>query len=198
MIPMRFMSKLGNHVILIEGVTIHVRVIDRAILLTLEIFELRSLIKTTTAVGLVVKFNESRSPVMLQLCVGTRCVVIPLNHLDNFPKCLKEFLADPETCFVGVDTFRGVNRLKWNYEIEGASSMEVRELAAKTLKKPDLRVAVGGWGQLAAEVGLSLEESPSSVKIPWESYVFTDEQIKYAIRDVYLSQLIGSKLLARL
>lgn len=93
--------------------------------------------------------------------------MIPLNHLDFMPKCLKEFLSDPKTCFVGVNVSLGLHVLKCNFDIEGVSGIrhgsEGVGCQDSKLKRPDLG---GGWAQLAAAVGVSLsliKESSSSI-----------------------------------
>ncbi|KAB2621621.1 hypothetical protein D8674_023803 [Pyrus ussuriensis x Pyrus communis] len=67
---------------------------------------------------------------------------------------------------------------------------DLGDLAAKVLKK--LNLARWGLAELASEVG------GRCVVPDWNATVFSDEQIKYAIHDVYASYLIGKKLLGML
>ncbi|KAI8024236.1 hypothetical protein LOK49_LG03G03488 [Camellia lanceoleosa] len=136
-------------------------------------------------------------PAMLQFCVRNHCLVLQLYHLDSIPQCLKDFLGDPEICFVGNGGLRsGLSDLNSHYEIECKSGIEVSELAAKILKKPNLLGV--GLARLADEVGIPRVESPSLGSFDWGAKVFSDEQIKYAIQDVYACSLIGSMLLGML
>ncbi|KAG5548980.1 hypothetical protein RHGRI_014380 [Rhododendron griersonianum] len=133
MIPMTFLPKLGCFTVQIQGVTIHVRLVDRAAMVGTGLSELKPLIGKTTAVGLMVyRFGK---PAILQLCVATRCLLVHLTHMDSIPDCLK--------C------------------IECKSCIEVSELVARYFKKPNIYGR--GLAAVAAEVGLSLEESPKKV-----------------------------------
>ncbi|KAI7987757.1 hypothetical protein LOK49_LG13G00296 [Camellia lanceoleosa] len=71
-----------------------------------------------------------------------------------------------------------------------------KELVARVLKKPDLISA--GLATLAAEVGIAWEASKYLPSFNWRALVFSDEQIKYVVEDVYASFLIGTKLLGKL
>ncbi|KAI8555431.1 hypothetical protein RHMOL_Rhmol05G0174000 [Rhododendron molle] len=87
-------------------------------------------------------------------------------------------------------------QLCYDYSIECKSCIEVIELVARYFQKPkSIHIVIS---KLAAEVGLSLEESPKKVDVDWQAIVFSDEQIKLGIQYVYACQLIGSKILAML
>ncbi|KAG5545668.1 hypothetical protein RHGRI_017971 [Rhododendron griersonianum] len=144
MMPQRFMSKLDTHQIQFDkDRTITVKVVDEAAMVSPYLAELKSLIGTSTAVGLSVRYApyadrsllaDSRYPSMLQLSVGTRFLLIQLRRLDSIPECLKEFLADPEICFVGVSSTRFARRMLKTYcEIELTNGIDVSDLAAKVL-----------------------------------------------------------------
>ncbi|PSS00238.1 Werner Syndrome-like [Actinidia chinensis var. chinensis] len=194
MIPLRFLSKMGNYNIRIGGVVIHVRVVDNANLVDQSLSEIRHQIGTNTAVGLIFKSSK-----MLQICVGSRCLMVLLSHMDisNIPQSLKNFLAEQGICFVGVAT--SMDRMNMGfYGIECKNIVDVSELAARVLKKPHLY----GYGRelkkLAAEVGLQLVEIPSLAQFNWSAKFFSHEEIEYAVHDVCASSLIGTKLLGML
>ncbi|KAL7257731.1 hypothetical protein ACSBR1_003947 [Camellia fascicularis] len=197
-IPMRFLSKMGIYKFQIQQVSIIVRLVDCDALVATGLLELRSVIGTSSAVGLTLKYNPNYDePAMLQFCVRNHCLVLQLYHLDSIPQCLKDFLADPEICFVGNGGLRsGLSDLNSHYEIECKSGIEASELAAKILKKPNLLGV--GLARLADEVGIPRVESPSLGSFDWGAKVFSDEQINYAIQDAYACSLIGSKLLGML
>ncbi|KAK3199684.1 hypothetical protein Dsin_023099 [Dipteronia sinensis] len=72
------------------------------------------------------------------------------------------------------------------------SVVELNELAARVLKKPDL--STYGLAELASEVGIDVK--PAGTKAPnWKSIVFSNEEIKFAILDAYTIYCIGDKLL---
>ncbi|XP_028104909.1 uncharacterized protein LOC114303936 [Camellia sinensis] len=192
MIPIKLLKKMGLYDVKIHGTSVKVRVVDHEDLISLGLSELRSEVTTPTVVGLVVK--ES---MMLKLCVGNRCLVILMNRLgsNSIPQCLKNFLEDQEICFVGVNLISGVYTLRQNWRIECKSRVEAQELAARVLKKPDLSA---GLATLAAEVGIAWEASKYLPSFSWGALVFSDEQIKYVVEDVYASFLIGTKLLGKL
>ncbi|KAI7988833.1 hypothetical protein LOK49_LG13G00301 [Camellia lanceoleosa] len=184
---------MGLYDVKIHGTSVKVRVVDHQDLISLGLSELRSEVTTPTVVGLVVK--ES---IMLQRCVGNRCLVILMNRLGSnpVPQCLKNFLEDQEICFVGVNLSSEVYTLSQIWGIECKSSVEPKELVARVLKKPDLISA--GLATLAAEVGIAWEASKYLPSFNWRALVFSDEQIKYVVEDVYASFLIGTKLLGKL
>lgn len=91
---------------------------------------------------------------------------------------------------------KGLSAMERYYGIECTSSIEVSELGARILRKPKL--CGSDLVVLANKVGISLEESLNFDSFNWAGKVFSDKEIKYAIRDVYASYLIGSKLLASL
>ncbi|KAI8555430.1 hypothetical protein RHMOL_Rhmol05G0174000 [Rhododendron molle] len=142
---------------------------------------------------MVYRFDK---PAILQLCVATLCLLVHLAHMDSIPDCLERFLSDPEICFVGVNMIHWHFQLCYDYSIECKSCIEVIELVARYFQKPNIYGR--GLAAVAAEVGLSLEESPKKVDVDWQAIVFSDEQIKLGIQYVYACQLIGSKILAML
>lgn len=192
---MRFLSKIGVYKIQTQGVTIDVKLVENEAVVAEGLSELKSHIGTTTAVGLVLEGQ------ILQLCVGTRCLLVRLSYTD-VPKCLGDFLADKETCFVGFgmnSTRSDLNAslsLSIYYGIDCKNAVDVTELAARILKKPKLCGCE--LATIAAEVGVSLEESPRLEDFNWGASVFSDEEVKYAIQDAYACHLIGTKLLAML
>lgn len=202
MLPTKLLSKVGTYNIKIQGATVTVRVADRPAVVCNGLCELRSLIETNSTLGLTIKTqatNGVTKPVMLQLCVGNRCLVVLLTHLNAIPSCLRDFLTDHEIYFMGLGITKAFEWLKYSYGIDRTRGyFEIGELAARYLKKPTLFVGGIGLDALATEVGISLEESPKLSNFNWVAKVFTDQEIKYAIHDAYGSHLIGTKLLAML
>ncbi|KAH7865258.1 hypothetical protein Vadar_004296 [Vaccinium darrowii] len=172
---------MGTYNVQINGVTLIVKVVDRAALVTTELSHLRSLIGTTTTVGFMVKSNPAgefkngvychydlqySNRAILQLCVGDRCLVILLTHLDSFPQSLKDFLNDEGINFVGDQMSHGLSILKSSHGVElrkGVNYIEASEFAARVLKKPNL---LGSFlATIEKEVGFSRGECSKSVPI---------------------------------
>ncbi|KAF7143849.1 hypothetical protein RHSIM_Rhsim05G0128000 [Rhododendron simsii] len=200
MIPLRFLSKMGTYKIQLEGVTVDVRIVNRAEVVAIGLAELKPLIGLTTVVGLMVKFKASiiNNPQMLQLCVRTCCLLIQLGSLDSISQCLKDFLRDPKICFVGDGMSRGLSGLKTYCRIECKSGIELCELVAMILKMPRYLSGGPGLGTLSDAAGLGAVNFPKTVKFDCRAKVFNDEELMCAIHSVYCSHNIGSKMLAML
>lgn len=102
-------------------------------------------------------------PAILQLSVRTRCLLVNLAHMGSIPECLKSFLSDLVTCFVGVKMSNWQFGLSKSYKIECKGCVEVNELVAKYFKKPYL--CREGLAAVAAEIGLPLEEFPQKSRV---------------------------------
>jgi ribonuclease D len=150
-------------------------------------------------VGMDVEWRPSYSRVqnpvaLLQLCVGSRCLIFQLLHADYFPEDLVRFLDDPRFRFVGVGVREDADRLSDNHGLPVATTVDLRGLAADGMDRPDLRLA-GLEALVRAVMGAELEK-PKSVRMgPWDAEDLSDEQIKYACIDAFVSFEIGRKLL---
>ncbi|KAL5853828.1 hypothetical protein ACOSQ3_008946 [Xanthoceras sorbifolium] len=225
MIPSKFLSKIGMHEVEIEGVKVKAcHVTDNSsLVLDKKIYQLRaSLDKLRPVVGVDVKVtmvdnHENKTTDLLILFAGNCCLVINLAQL-NFPDCLRSFLVDSNTCFVGTGLNDKVGRssLKsrvYPYnELSMSNVVEVRDLAARVLKKPNLSKC--GLQELDNEVRNTVSAAASSDSCPqqdskasvlatgigsscpnWNAMVFSDEEMKYAIHDAYTCYGIGDKVL---
>ncbi|KAL5786667.1 hypothetical protein ACOSQ2_009059 [Xanthoceras sorbifolium] len=149
------------------------------------------------------------------------CLVINLAHLSIFPDSLVSFLADKNTCFVGIGLNDKVGSCSSLIKSGGVSScnylslsnvFEVRDLAARVLKKPNLFKC--RLQELDNEVRNTASAAALSDSCPqpdfkasvlgtgtgfscpnWDAMVFSDEEMKYAIHDAYKCYVIGDKLL---
>ncbi|KAM0841812.1 hypothetical protein ACQ4PT_058774 [Festuca glaucescens] len=150
-------------------------------------------------VGLDVEWRPSYSRVqnrvaLLQLCVGRRCLIFQLLHADYFPDALAEFLADPDFRFVGVGVQEDANRLDNDHDLEVATTVDLRGLAADGMHMPWLRQA--GLTDIASAVMGANIEKPQKVRVgPWDTDDLSEEQIKYACIDAFVSFEVGRKLL---
>ncbi|KAK3161477.1 hypothetical protein QOZ80_1BG0077610 [Eleusine coracana subsp. coracana] len=141
-------------------------------------------------------FNAARSPTaLLQLCVGRRCLVLQLLHADYLPDALADFLAEPDHTFVGVGVEGDADRLWEDCGMEVASTVDLAELAAEEMGRPGLRRA--GLKAIARDVmGVDMEK-PYWVRTgPWDACCLSDQQIKYACIDAFVSFEVGRMLLS--
>ncbi|CAL4948340.1 unnamed protein product [Urochloa decumbens] len=149
-------------------------------------------------VGLDVEWRPLFGPgysrtALLQLCVGRRCIIFQLLHADHIPVALDEFLGDPRYRFVGVGVQDDAVRLSRDYDLEVENTVDVAELVADNID-PDLRNA--GLNAIASAVMGATVDKPQRVRTGrWDAYELSDEQIKYACIDAFVSFEVGRKLL---
>ncbi|CAN6233818.1 unnamed protein product [Urochloa humidicola] len=151
-------------------------------------------------VGLDVEWRPSFSrayskTAILQLCVGRRCLIFQLLHCDYIPDALEEFLSDSGYTFVGVGVEADAERLWNDYELDVDNWEDLAELAAEEMEDPGLRNA--GLKGIAAAVMDAHVEKPQWVRLgPWDEYYLSDEQVKYACIDAFVSFEVGRMLLS--
>lgn len=127
------------------------------------------------------KYTNNRAAT-LQLCIGTKCLIIQLIHLTGIPQSLRDFLS--KMTFVGVEVANDVAKLTREYGLRCQNVKDLRE-AAGVLLRPGPRPGLKG---LAREiVGLEIEKPKSVTLSNWEVRVLSDMQVKYACVDAYAS-----------
>ncbi|CAO1948417.1 unnamed protein product [Urochloa humidicola] len=141
-------------------------------------------------------FGRGYSPTaVLQLCVGRRCLIFQLLHADYIPDALYEFLGDPDFRFVGVGVRDDAARLSDDYDLEVATTVDLAELAAQEMGRPDLRHA--GLKAIASAVMDATVDKPRRVRTgPWDDYYLSGEQVQYACVDAFVSFEVGRMLLS--
>ena len=140
-------------------------------------------------------FGPGYSPTaLLQLCVGRRCLIFQLLHADYIPDALGEFLRDDDYRFAGVGVGADAERL-WNDKgLNVANTVDLAEVAAEEMGRPDLRNA-GLKAIASAVMGVDIDK-PDAVRVgPWDNYYLSDQQIKYACIDAFVSFEVGRILL---
>lgn len=136
----------------------------------------------------------SNKTAVLQLCIGTKCLVLQLFYLDNIPQSLRSFLGDANVTFVGVEVARDAAKLRDEYGLPYARVADVRELAMK--RWPFMFNRKPGLKDIALKVvNLSMPKPKNVCRSDWQSRVLDDLQIEYACIDAYASYRIGHKLL---
>nr|XP_011468401.1 PREDICTED: uncharacterized protein LOC105352592 [Fragaria vesca subsp. vesca] len=176
----------------VHGVKVKVSVVaDNDRLINEKISEFKKLDKKNV-VGVDVKTTYNAS--LLLFCVEGHCLILArIKDAHKFE--VWKLLSDQNTCFVGSN-FEHMKHCSYSgkeiFEKVGGIGVELDRLAAMILKKPSLKKK--GVYELAGEIGLHVK--PVTGTCPkWDAKVFSEEEIKYAIHDVYAFYLIGEKLL---
>ncbi|CAN6921237.1 unnamed protein product, partial [Brassica oleracea] len=136
-------------------------------------------------------YNADPEADTLQLCVGTRCLVIQLSHCDDVPDELRSFLTDPRTVYVGFWNGQDAGKLA-----RSRHGLEIGELL-------DLRNYVqdsGGFGMSRCSFEEMVEECMGyqGVRLDrgismsdWSAYELDHEQILQASVDAYVCFELG-------
>ena len=193
---------MGTYEVEIDGAKVKVSVVDNVGVLGGKIDELKSSLETSQigVVGVDVKSiqnTESCEVQMLLLCVGTHCLIIQLCHLCYVPRELTNFLDDDTICFLCTAIEDEVNECLSNrYYLRCSTGVEVGHFASKILKKANIENY--GLAELAGEVEMDIKEPIGDQCPDWSARLFTQEQIKHAVHNVYTTYVIGKKLVEML
>ncbi|KAL2941640.1 Werner Syndrome-like exonuclease [Bienertia sinuspersici] len=153
----------------------------------------------STVVGLDIEWRPhiissmSNKSATLQLCIGTKCLIVQLFYLDYLPQSLKDFMGWPNFTFVGVEVADDVAKLRDEYGLVCANSKDIQAHALgcwpnRWWGRPGLKV-------LARDVaGLYMAKPKHVCRSDWQARVLSDEQVQYACIDAYASYKIGFKL----
>ncbi|XP_076900400.1 3'-5' exonuclease-like [Bidens hawaiensis] len=150
-------------------------------------------------VGLDVELLSPTSPFItnkaatLQLCIDTKCLILQLFYMDEFPQSLKRFLLNSRFTFVGVEVEDDIAKIKNEYGLDCAKSADIRSATIK--KWPTMNYRKPGLKHLARDVAsLHMEKPMHEIKSNWEARVLAENQVEYACIDAYASYKIGHKL----
>ncbi|KAK6124937.1 hypothetical protein DH2020_041319 [Rehmannia glutinosa] len=122
-------------------------------------------------------YNNMEHPVAtLQLSVGKSCLVLQILHALAIPLGLSGFLANSNYTFVGVGIEEDVRKLRNDYGLEVANTIDLRSWAAYKLGRAELRNV--GLKALTKEVlGVEIEK-PQNVRLSrWDNRVLTEDQV---------------------
>jgi hypothetical protein len=143
-------------------------------------------------VGLDVEWRPCTNPAdvhpvaVLQICVGHRCLVFQILHADYIPESLSGFLADDRFTFVGVGVHDDAAKLWSDYGLQLGRAVDLRSLAANTLKKPALGRA--GLQALVSEVmGVKMDKPQHVRRSAWDARNLSSDQLMYACADAFAS-----------
>ncbi|KAJ8748931.1 hypothetical protein K2173_013367 [Erythroxylum novogranatense] len=122
----------------------------------------------------------------LQLCVGTRCLIVQLHHCDTVPLALRRFLSEERYTFVGI----------WNGSDAKKLMMTEHELRVHRLL--DLRTYIDNLVRASVEriveccldyKGVALDKEISMSD--WDDWWLTEEQVRQACVKAYVAFEIG-------
>ena len=139
-------------------------------------------------------YGDDNKAATLQLCVGTKCLIIQLFYLDYVPQSLKSFFANPNATFVGVEVGDDVSKLTREYGLTCSNAVDIQAMAMnrwpiRFYRKPGLK-------ELAQVVaGVTMAKPIHVCRSNWEARALSLEQIEYACIDAYASSKIGEKLI---
>ncbi|CAD6260983.1 unnamed protein product [Miscanthus lutarioriparius] len=123
---------------------------------------------------------------VLQICVGHRCLIFQILHADYIPESLFGFLADDRFTFVGVGVHDDAAKLRLDHGLEVGRAVDLRSLAANTLKQPALGTA--GLQALVSEVmGVKMEKPQHVRRSAWDARNLSSDQLMYACADAFAS-----------
>ncbi|KAI3901836.1 hypothetical protein MKW98_024726 [Papaver atlanticum] len=108
----------------------------------------------------------------LQLCFGTRCLIIHLSHTPYVPRILRRFLGDEKITFAGI----------WNHMDEKKLLMSEHQLYVTNL----VNLKVLGFSGVAKD--------PVVGRSNWNARNLRHDQVQYACVDAHVSAEIGKKL----
>lgn len=156
----------------------------------------------TKIVGLDVEWRPSLVPdqqqhpvSLLQLCLGKKCLVFQLLHCDSIPSSLIALLKNPKFTFLGVGVDEDAKKLVTDYNMEVASTVDLRDLATEKMGRNEVKQM--GLKRLACEVLEIDVYKPKQITMSrWDQRCLRLEQIGYAAVDAFLSFEIGRKLYA--
>ncbi|XP_006646170.1 Werner Syndrome-like exonuclease [Oryza brachyantha] len=140
-------------------------------------------------------FRADQNPVaLLQLCVDRSCLIFQFLHADFVPASLGRFLANPGDCFVGVGVDKDAERLSDDHGLAVSNTVDLRPLAAERMGRPDLRQA-GLQAVVRAVLGADVVKPQRVTMSRWDAYCLSNEQIRYACIDAFVSFQVGWSLL---
>ncbi|TVU42875.1 hypothetical protein EJB05_09298, partial [Eragrostis curvula] len=139
------------------------------------------------------KRKKSYKTAILQLCVGTRCLVFQIYHADGIPIILKDFLVCPHCKFLGADVSRDVHRLINDYGLRVQNAVDLQEFGIRKgygskSSKPALKLLVKEL------LGADMEKDNKDIHLSWGREVLTSEHITYATIDAFASAELGNPM----
>lgn len=171
-----FNATVPKHYVSFGGITIETTVTDKAAVASEWVEQIIALYGSNpTVVGLDIEWLPNRSrytnnkSATLQLCINNKCLILQLFYMDQIPDSIKRFLLNPNFTFVGVEVGKDVMKLRNEYGLSCARTMDVRATAKE--RWPG-RFSWPGLKDLAWEVcGLRMRKPKHVCMSNWEARV---------------------------
>ncbi|KAL8142727.1 hypothetical protein V2J09_015759 [Rumex salicifolius] len=136
------------------------------------------------------RYEENRAAT-LQLCVGNKCLIVQLIHVDSIPRSLGDFLSSTRHIFVGVGVESDLAKLEEDYGLVCNSHRDVRRVALDTWQDGILSRCPGLKELADVVAGISVDKPKRVTMSNWEKWILADDQIRYACIDAYASFCIA-------
>ncbi|KAK4268667.1 hypothetical protein QN277_025287 [Acacia crassicarpa] len=134
--------------------------------------------------------NMDNPVAILQLCVGSRCLIFQILHAPNIPQSLINFLGNSNHTFVGVGIEEDVEKLVCDYELSVATFVDLRDLAFDKLGDKELKKS--GIKTLARRVLDKEIDKPKVIsRSRWDNMWLTPEQNLGLILDLSVATTHG-------
>ncbi|KAL3515931.1 hypothetical protein ACH5RR_022833 [Cinchona calisaya] len=212
-IPLKYLSKMGEYDIQMDGVNIKAIVADHVTLVESGIAELKSRLGgDLKLVGIdLKKFDNSGCPRLLFIYVKDYCLIIDFNGLPMryFPKILAAFLSDQTISFVGFEIdskfyeFRNYRNFVYatiSGSLSSIKGVEICDLAARVRKNRGL-LSCRSFADLVTKCEFDFKVEDQKKKDPFvggSAMSFSTEEIKYAMREAFNCYNMANKLLSDL
>ncbi|KQK23303.1 Werner Syndrome-like exonuclease [Brachypodium distachyon] len=133
---------------------------------------------------------------ILQLCVGTSCLILQMFYVDRVPAGIRSFLGDPTVRCVGIGVGEDCGKLAVDYGIVCAAPVDLEDRCNQHLGIRSLfRNRLGLKGYTREILGLTMAKPRHVTMSNWETRDLSVAQVVYACIDAYVSYKLGERLL---
>ena len=134
---------------------------------------------------------------ILQLCVGTSCLVLQLFYANHVPAAIRSLLGDPTVRCVGIGVGEDAAKLADDYGLVCAAAVDLEGLCNQHLGIDGGlgRTRLGLKGYAREVLGLTMEKPRNVTMSNWEKRQLDVAQVQYACIDAYVSYKLGERLL---
>jgi ribonuclease D len=140
--------------------------------------------------------SQKHETVLLQLSVGPRCLIFQVYQAGGkLPEVLKKFLTKEDHIFTRADIYHDFTRLKEDCGVEITNAKDLQKEVPKLDVYKHLKGPRGSLEKLGATLlNLPIQKNKGIDHYHWDARYLSDEQVKYATIDAFLSYKIGSEI----
>ncbi|XP_048566958.1 Werner Syndrome-like exonuclease [Triticum urartu] len=134
---------------------------------------------------------------ILQLCVGTSCLVLQMFYANRVPAAIRGLLGDPTVRCVGIGVGEDAAKLADDYGLVCAAPVDLEARCNEYLGIGGGlgRTRLGLKGYAREVLGLTMEKPRHVTMSNWERRQLDVAQVQYACIDAYVSYKLGERLL---